>query len=87
MKRLIYGWYHHNVWKLFVCLIQNRGANFSLRRGHVNCVAGGKRPYHTIIAALLTASATESQKPQLLAALGVMGALMQTQGHVQVRRR
>uniref|UniRef100_A0A8D3BDU5 Gamma-glutamyltransferase YwrD n=1 Tax=Scophthalmus maximus TaxID=52904 RepID=A0A8D3BDU5_SCOMX len=64
--------------------LQNRGANFSLRRGHVNCVAGGKRPYHTIIAALLTASATESQKPQLLAALGVMGALMQTQGHVQV---
>ncbi|XP_069377599.1 glutathione hydrolase-like YwrD proenzyme [Paralichthys olivaceus] len=64
--------------------LQNRGASFSLRRDHVNCVAGGKRPYHTIIAALLTASAAESQKTQLLAALGVMGALMQTQGHVQV---
>lgn len=64
---------------------QNRGANFTLHRNHVNCVAGGKRPYHTIIPALLTDSATSSQKPQLLAALGVMGAFMQPQGHVQVR--
>ncbi|KAM4548543.1 glutathione hydrolase-like YwrD proenzyme isoform 2-T2 [Odontesthes bonariensis] len=64
--------------------LQNRGASFSLRRDHVNCVAGGKRPYHTIIPALLTASATNAQKPQLLAALGVMGAFMQPQGHIQV---
>ncbi|KAF7643095.1 hypothetical protein LDENG_00245170 [Lucifuga dentata] len=64
--------------------LQNRGANFSLRRNHVNCVAGGKRPYHTIIPALLTESVPESQKPRLLAALGVMGAFMQPQGHVQV---
>ncbi|TDH08830.1 hypothetical protein EPR50_G00102070 [Perca flavescens] len=64
--------------------LQNRGANFSLHRNHVNCVAGGKRPYHTIIPALLTDSATTSQKPRLLAALGVMGAFMQPQGHVQV---
>uniref|UniRef100_A0A3Q1JG21 Uncharacterized protein n=2 Tax=Anabas testudineus TaxID=64144 RepID=A0A3Q1JG21_ANATE len=64
--------------------LQNRGANFSLNRNHVNCVAGGKRPYHTIIPALLTGSVTTSQKPQLLAALGVMGAFMQPQGHVQV---
>ncbi|KAK1897070.1 Glutathione hydrolase-like YwrD proenzyme [Dissostichus eleginoides] len=64
--------------------LQNRGASFSLRRDHVNCVAGGKRPFHTIIPALLTDSATTSEKPVLLAALGVMGALMQPQGHVQV---
>ncbi|XP_074525124.1 glutathione hydrolase-like YwrD proenzyme isoform X2 [Halichoeres trimaculatus] len=64
--------------------LQNRGAFFSLQRNHINCVAGGKRPYHTIIPALLTDSATESQKPRLLAALGVMGAFMQPQGHVQV---
>ncbi|KAM9849023.1 glutathione hydrolase-like YwrD proenzyme [Aulostomus maculatus] len=64
--------------------LQNRGASFSLHRNHVNCAAGGKRPYHTIISALLTGSATESQKPQLLAALGVMGASMQPQGHIQV---
>ncbi|XP_037624750.1 glutathione hydrolase-like YwrD proenzyme isoform X1 [Sebastes umbrosus] len=64
--------------------LQNRGACFSLRRNHNNCVSGGKRPYHTIIPALLTNSATKSQKPRLLAALGVMGAFMQSQGHVQV---
>ncbi|KAM3875891.1 glutathione hydrolase-like YwrD proenzyme [Diretmus argenteus] len=61
--------------------LQNRGANFSLLRNHGNCVAGGKRPYHTIMPALLTDSA---HKPRLLAALGVMGAFMQPQGHVQV---
>ncbi|XP_042337998.1 glutathione hydrolase-like YwrD proenzyme [Plectropomus leopardus] len=64
--------------------LQNRGACFSLCRNQANCIAGGKRPYHTIIPALLTDSATKSQKPQLLAALGVMGAFMQPQGHVQV---
>ncbi|XP_069009152.1 glutathione hydrolase-like YwrD proenzyme [Embiotoca jacksoni] len=64
--------------------LQNRGASFSLCRNHVNCVAGGKRPYHTIIPALLTDSAAKSPKPQLLAALGVMGAFMQPQGHIQV---
>ncbi|XP_042076619.1 glutathione hydrolase-like YwrD proenzyme [Haplochromis burtoni] len=65
--------------------LQNRGANFSLCRNHINCVAGRKRVYHTIIPALLTDSTTTSQKPRLLAALGVMGAFMQPQGHVQVQ--
>ncbi|KAG7242292.1 hypothetical protein INR49_023967 [Caranx melampygus] len=63
----------------------NRGASFSLRRNHVNSVAAGKRPYHTIIPALLTSSTATSHKPRLLAALGVMGALMQPQGHIQVQ--
>ncbi|KAM4629303.1 glutathione hydrolase-like YwrD proenzyme isoform 2-T2 [Polymixia lowei] len=64
--------------------LQNRGASFSLHRNHINCVAGAKRPYHTIMPALLTDSAPNPHKPRLLAALGVMGALMQPQGHVQV---
>ncbi|CAL8268013.1 unnamed protein product [Arctogadus glacialis] len=65
--------------------LQNRGASFSLRRNHSNCIAGGKRPYHTIMAALVTGPAPAvGQKPRLLAALGVMGAMMQPQGHVQV---
>ncbi|CAL8306232.1 unnamed protein product [Lota lota] len=64
--------------------LQNRGASFSLQRNHSNCMAGGKRPYHTIMAALVTGPAPVAQKPRLLAALGVMGAMMQPQGHVQV---
>ncbi|XP_068600009.1 glutathione hydrolase-like YwrD proenzyme [Brachionichthys hirsutus] len=64
--------------------LQNRGANFTLLQNHFNCVAGGKRPFHTIIPALLTESEPKSQKPRLLAAFGVMGAFMQPQGHIQV---
>ncbi len=82
LKWLISDVYHHM--KSRFPSPQNRGVGFSLRRDHVNCVAGGKRLYHTIIPALLTDSATESQTPRLLAALGVMGAFMQPQGHVQV---
>ncbi|XP_054645726.1 glutathione hydrolase-like YwrD proenzyme [Dunckerocampus dactyliophorus] len=64
--------------------LQNRGAFFSLHHNSVNCVAGAKRPFHTIIPALVTDCATDSQKPRLLASLGVMGGMMQSQGHIQV---
>jgi gamma-glutamyltranspeptidase/glutathione hydrolase len=57
--------------------LQNRGHAFSLQAGNANCVAPGKRPFHTIIPAFLT------RDGQPVMSYGVMGANMQPQGHVQ----
>jgi len=59
-------------------VIQDRGALFALQDDHPNRLEPGKRPFHTIIPALVT----QNDLPVLV--FGLMGGDMQAQGHVQV---
>jgi gamma-glutamyltranspeptidase / glutathione hydrolase len=59
-------------------VMQNRGSQFSLDPQHFNTLEPHKRPFHTIIPAMVT----KNGKPWFC--FGLMGGDMQPQGHVQV---
>ena len=59
-------------------VLQNRGSSFATDPSHPNCLAPAKRPYHTLVPALVL----RDGRPWL--SFGVMGGDMQVQGHVQV---
>lgn len=61
--------------------LQNRGCGFSMDPRSPNVVAGGKRPFHTIIPAFVTQRVDGRQRPVM--SFGVMGGDMQPQGHLQ----
>jgi gamma-glutamyltranspeptidase/glutathione hydrolase len=58
--------------------LQNRGTLFALDEKHANRLEPGKRPFHTIIPAMVT------REGQPWFCFGVMGGDMQPQGQVQV---
>ena len=59
-------------------VLHDRGALFSLDAAHPNALAPGKRPFHTLIPAMVLKDGAP------WASFGVMGGDMQAQGHVQV---
>jgi len=65
-------------WKTLGFMFQDRGELFSLKDGHPNIYAPGKRPFQTIIPGF----ATKGGQPWM--SFGVMGGDMQPQGQTQI---
>jgi len=56
--------------------LHNRGALFTLEESHPNVLEGRKRPFHTIIPALM-------EKDEVHIGFGIMGGSNQAQAHAQ----
>ncbi len=56
--------------------LQNRGAGFTLDPAHPNVLAGGKRPFHTIIPGFM-------QRGDAHVGFGIMGGPNQPLAHAQ----
>ena len=59
-------------------MLHNRGTGFALQADHPNRLEPGKRPFHTLIPAMVF------KDGKLLLSYGVMGGDIQAQGHAQV---
>lgn len=57
-------------------ILQNRGGGFTLEKGHPNILAGGKRPFHTIIPAFM-------EHGDQYIGFGIMGGANQPLAHAQ----
>ncbi len=57
-------------------IMQNRGGGFTLEAGHPNILAGGKRPFHTIIPAFMS-------RGEKYIGFGIMGGANQPLAHAQ----
>lgn len=62
-------------------VFNNRATGFSLDPGSPNCIAGGKRPLHTIIPGMVTHAG------KVVMSFGVMGGQYQAFGHMQFLTR